>query len=115
MPRPLNGDDDTEADDYLPDLTVHDPFQDLQDEDLPNDKDDGTSMTISQTNINYRVDVPVESSARSTKYSKVKSGPAKAMTTRQLSKSVGHDCSESSTMGLFKEVWAPKDCRQHSI
>ena len=68
MPRPWNVDEATDGEEYLPDRTVHDPFHNDQDQDLPNDEDDGTSMAISEPNINDRGDVQVESSACSTKY-----------------------------------------------
>ena len=86
MSHPLNVDEAADGEEYLPDPTVYDPFHDDQDQDLPNDEDDGTSMAISEPNINNQGDVQVESSARSTKYSKVKSGAARAKTARQLSK-----------------------------
>ncbi len=86
MPRPFHDDDAAEEDQYLPDSTVHAPFNDTQDQDLPSDDNDGTSMAISHPNVNDRGDVRVESSARSTKYSKVKSGSTKAKNARQPSK-----------------------------
>ena len=52
MPRPFHDDDAAEEDQYLPDSTVHAPFNDTQDQDLPSDDNDGTSMAISEPNIN---------------------------------------------------------------
>ncbi len=52
MPHPLNVNVAADGKEYLQDLTVHDPFDDEQDQDLPNDEDDGKSMAISEPNIN---------------------------------------------------------------
>ena len=102
MPRPLNVDEATDGEEYLPDPTVPDPFHDDQDQDLPSNEDDGTSMAISEPNINDRGDVQVESSARSTKYSKVKSGAARAKTARQPSKA------RKNAIGKGKRVYVER-------
>ena len=59
MPHPLNVNVATDGEDYLPDLTVHDLFHGDQDQNIPDDEDDCTSMAISETNISDQGDVQV--------------------------------------------------------